>query len=39
MHGEWEMTTAQTRVPGQPLVRLAAASALILSVVILILPH
>jgi hypothetical protein len=33
------MTTAQTRVPSQPLMRLAGVSAFILFVVILILPH
>jgi hypothetical protein len=39
MHGEWAMTTAQTRISGQPFMRLAGACALIFSVVILILPH
>jgi hypothetical protein len=39
MQGEEAMTSAQTRVPAQPLMRLAAACALILFVVILILPH
>jgi hypothetical protein len=33
------MTTAQTRMPVQPLLRLAGACALILFVVVLILPH
>jgi hypothetical protein len=33
------MTTAQTRVPAQSLMRLAGACALILFVVIAILPH
>jgi hypothetical protein len=33
------MTTALTRVPAQPLTRLAGACALILFVVISILPH
>ena len=37
MHSEWAMTTAQTCISGQPLVRPAAAFALIL-VVIAILP-
>ena len=37
MHSEWAMTTAQTRISGQPLMRLAAVSALII-VVIAILP-
>jgi len=32
------MTTAQTRIPGQPLLRPAAAFALLLIVVIAILP-
>lgn len=33
------MTTALTRIPAQPLMRLAGVSAFILFVVILILPH
>ena len=33
------MTTAQTRVPLQPLMRLAGVFAFILFVVVLILPH
>jgi hypothetical protein len=37
MHSEWAMTTAQTRISGQPLLRPAAVSAVIL-VVIAILP-
>jgi hypothetical protein len=37
MHSEYAMTTAQTRISGQPL-GLAAAFALILIVVIAILP-
>ena len=37
MQAERAMTTAQTRIPGQPLLRQAAAFALIL-VVIAILP-
>ena len=37
--GEWAMTTALTRIPAQPPMRLAGVSAFILFVVILILPH
>jgi hypothetical protein len=33
------MTTALTRIPVQPPMRLAGAFALIISVVVLILPH
>ena len=33
------MTTAQTRIPALPLLRLAGVSAIILFVVITILPH
>jgi len=37
--GGWAMTTAQTRISAQPLMRLAGVFAFILFVVILILPH
>jgi uncharacterized protein YjeT (DUF2065 family) len=33
------MTTALTRIPAEPPLRLAGAFALIISVVVLILPH